>query len=125
MKKTHRTVEDFLPLSTPMYHILLALGARRMHGYAMMEAVETRSQGRISLLPGTLYNTLAKMLDVGLISEAHGAEYERKGGSRRHYQVTSLGREVAQAETARIQFLLSIAREEGLTGDSAAPDRAS
>ena len=74
MKKTHRTVEDFLPLSTPMYHILLTLGARRMHGYAMMEAVETRSQGRISLLPGTLYNTLAKMLDVGLISEANGAQ---------------------------------------------------
>ena len=48
-----------------------------------------------------------------------------QGGSRRHYQVTSLGREVAQAETARIQLLLSIAREEGLTDDSAAPDRAS
>lgn len=113
-----RTPQDHLPLNAPMYHILLALGTRSMHGYAMMEGVEARSNEEISLLPGTLYSTLARMVREGLVEETAGDDYERRGGTRRYYRATDLGREVARLETRRLETLLRLAREEGLASEA-------
>lgn len=110
---------DDAPLNPPVYHILLALGTRTMHGYAMMEAVEARSADRISLLPGTLYSTLAKMTAAGLVEPTAGPEYELQGGRRRYYRVTPLGREAAERETRRLELLVQMAHDVGLGSGAA------
>jgi len=96
------------------YQILLALGDRTLHGYAIMSAVEERSGASISLLPGTLYNTLARMVDEGLVAEVDGPEYTIRGGKRKYYRVTPLGRAAALAETRRLEVLLRMAEQSGL-----------
>ena len=55
---------DLLPLSTPVFHILLALGQESLHGYGIMQAIESKTGGAATVLPGTLYTTLNRMLDV-------------------------------------------------------------
>lgn len=106
---------DLLPLSPPVYHVLLALGDRAMHGYGIMEAFEVATGGRETLLAGTLYATLARMKQQGLVEEAEAPPGESSGGPRRrYYRVTDLGRRVARAESSRLQLLLDLARNRNL-----------
>lgn len=102
--------DSHLPLTATAYHVLLALGDRAMHGYAMMQAIEAKTEGRDRLLPGSLYATIARMVGEGLLEESEPPpEADRR---RRYYRVTSLGRSVARAESARLARLLEIARRE-------------
>jgi len=99
------------PLSPPVYHVLLALGGEVLHGYAIMQRFEELLEGADQLLPGTLYATLARMAESGLIEEARSPRGEESGGPpRRHYRVTARGRAVAQAETERMRRLVAVAR---------------
>lgn len=100
----------FLPLTGPEYHVLLALGDGALHGYAMMQALEEKTGGRESLLPGTLYATLARMVDRGLLEETDPPEPDADR-RRRYYRVTELGRAVGRAESVRLRRLLRVARE--------------
>lgn len=103
-------VERFLPLSTPVLHILLALGPDRLHGLGILEAIAAKSKGRAVILPGTLYVTLNRMVDDGLIVEAdrpEGADTRRK-----YYRTTGLGREVVAAEMKRMAVLMEVARQD-------------
>lgn len=109
-----RNPRDFLPLSGPALHILLALGGRALHGYAMMDAVESRVGPESPLLPGTLYSALARMEKQGLVKDADPENYEKRGGARRYYRATSLGRAVARAEMERLDALVEWARSDGL-----------
>ena len=70
-----------------------------------MQAVSEMTQGRETILPGTLYAALARMVDEGLVEmrEARG------GPTRRYYRRTSFGRAVARAESERLRALLDIA----------------
>ena len=107
-------IDDFLPLSTPVLHILLAIGSERMHGLGIIEAIAAKSDGRAAILPGTLYVTLNRMVDDGLIAEAdrpEGADARRK-----YYAVTDLGREVVAAEMERMSVLMQVARGEFAEG---------
>lgn len=100
--------QDFLPLSTPVLHILLALGSTRLHGLGIMEAIAEKSEGKAVILPGTLYVTLNRMVDDGLIAEAErpeGADTRRK-----YYAVSPLGRSVVAAEMERMALLMDVAR---------------
>lgn len=108
-----------LPLSPPVFHILLALGDRAMHGYAMMQAFEAKTGGTESILPGTLYATVARMLDAGLIEELEEPPADSTDRRRRYYRVTDYGREVARAESGRLARLLDVARGERLVSDVA------
>ena len=101
--------EDFLPLTTPEYHVLLALGDDALHGYAMMQALEEKTGGRDALLPGTLYATLARMVERGLLEPLAEPPDPEADGRRRYYRVTALGRAVARAESARLRRLLEVA----------------
>ena len=104
--------DDFLPLSTPVLHILLALGAERLHGLGIMETIAAKSEGRAEILPGTLDVTLNRMVDDGLI-----AETERPEGAdarRKYYAMTELGRAVVAAEMDRMTVLLDVARRDAL-----------
>lgn len=114
---TPRDPTSLLPLSTPVLHILLALGHERRHGYAIMQAIEEKTGGVATVLPGTLYTTLNRMLADGLVEEAPPAaddpDDERRG---RYYRMTDFGREVVAAESRRMAVLLDVARRERLAG---------
>ena len=103
--------ERFLPLTVPAYHVLLALGDRALHGYGMMQALEEKTGGRDALLPGTLYATVARLVDEGLLEELPEPP-EDADGRRRYYRVTALGRAVARAESGRLRRLLRLAERE-------------
>src|ERR1044071_3844321 len=80
------------PLSPPVYHVLLALGGGALHGYGIMQRFEQLLGGAEQILPGTLYATLARMVQQGLIEETRGPRGEESGGPpRRHYRVTARG----------------------------------
>ena len=105
--------EDFLPLSPPMYAVLITLGDGAMHGYGIIETFEQSTGQRGALLPGSLYNTIARMLKQSLLEEVPAPEVETDG-RKRYYRVTELGRAVARAESARLRTLLALADGGGL-----------
>lgn len=111
---TPRDPRAELPLSPPVFHVLLALGDRAMHGYAIMQAFETKTGGSESILPGTLYATIARMVQGGLIEELAEAPAGSTDARRRYYRVTAHGRHVARAESERLARLLEVARSERL-----------
>jgi DNA-binding PadR family transcriptional regulator len=123
--KRRRAPEEFLPLNPPRYHILVALGHETKHGYALMEELEERTGGRVTLLPGTLYTGMARLLADGLVEEVDGPEYAVRGGKRRFYRATDLGRAVARVESQRLASVLAVAREGGLLDTDAAEEGAS
>lgn len=113
-----RSAERQLPLSPPVYYVLLALGSDTLHGYAIMRSFDTLTGGGERLLPGTLYATLARMVETGLIEESDPPE---PGGDarRRHYRVTSFGRAVAAAESERLRRLLDVAEAQRIVSERA------
>jgi DNA-binding PadR family transcriptional regulator len=107
--------ESFLPLHRDTFHILVSLADRDRHGYAVMQDVLERTNGRLRLSPSSLYASIRRLLDRGLIEElderpdpAHDDE------RRRYYRLTRLGRDVAKAEARRLERLLGDARATGL-----------
>ena len=98
------------PLSPAMHHILLALLEGDLHGYAIMQSVETLSNGALRIGPGTLYGTLKRLLEQGLVAEtderpAANDDDER----RRYYRLTPSGREAVRQETTRLSRLVLFA----------------
>jgi DNA-binding PadR family transcriptional regulator len=110
---SRRDVADLLPLSTPVLHILLALGHDRMHGYGIMQAIEQKTGGAAKILPGTLYTTLNRMLADGLVGEASAPDDAPDDDRRRrYYRITPFGRDVVAAEAKRMSVLLDVARRD-------------
>ena len=99
----------FLPLKPVWFHILLTLSEQPTHGYAIRQAVETRTDGRIRLWPTTLYGSIGELEDAGLIDEWTPAQRD-DDVSRRFYRLTALGRRVLIAETGRLEDLVRLAR---------------
>jgi len=113
-------VAELLPLPPATFHILLALAQHDLHGYAIIQDVEARTDGRLRLSAGTLYRSIQRMLEQGLIVEtqerpAPDLDDER----RRYYRMTPLGEAAARAELGRIEGLVRLARKQGLTPERA------
>jgi len=107
--------EAFLPLSAPVLNILLALGSDRLHPYGIMQEIDRRTGGKAVILPGTLYTSIARMLDQGLIEDAPDRpEPEDDDARRRYYRLTELGRRVAAAEVDRMATLIRVAKDQNL-----------
>jgi DNA-binding PadR family transcriptional regulator len=107
--------EKLIPLSTAFFHILVALADRDRHGYSIMQDVASRTSGKIQLSPGTLYSSIRRMLEQGLIEElSESPDPESTDERRRYYRITRFGRRVAASEVARLHTLLSQARDTGL-----------
>ena len=119
MKRLTRDPAALLPLKPATFQILLALGdGESMHGYAIMQAISALTEGRESILPGTLYAALARMVDEGLVEEKAGHTADASGGPpRRYYRRTTFGRAVARAESERLRALLDVARAQKIVGD--------
>jgi DNA-binding PadR family transcriptional regulator len=104
-------VADFLPLTAAIHHILLALVDEERHGYGIMLEVTRLTSGGTKMGPGTLYGTLKRMVNSGLIEEAdQRPDPELDDERRRYYRITRLGQRVLRAETARVSVLLDAAR---------------
>lgn len=106
-----RAADQLLPLRPVVFHVLLSLADGERHGYAIVQDIIERSTGRIRLEPGNLYRHLKFMLDERLIEESERRPVPDKDDERRrYYRLTKLGRQVALAETARLEALAVDAR---------------
>jgi len=98
--------QDFLPLSESVFQIMLSLMGVDRHGYGIMKEVEARTEGRLSLPPGTLYGAIKRLKHQGLIAEvAERVDPELGDERRRYYTITGLGQGVIRAEAARVADL--------------------
>ncbi len=104
-------VDNFLPLPTAVFHILVALADRDSHGYSIMQDVGARTDGKVVLSAGTLYTAIRRMLEQGLIEELRESPDPDSGDERRrYYRLTQFGRDVAVAEARRLNSMLEHAR---------------
>ena len=107
--------EDLLPLTSAVFHILLALSDRERHGYAIMAEVVAQTHGQLRMGPGTLYGTIKRMLAAGLIEVADERPAAKEDDERRiYYRLTAAGRKVAAAESRRLSQLVRVATSKGL-----------
>jgi DNA-binding PadR family transcriptional regulator len=101
----------FLPLTEPVFFILLSLTPGPQYGYAIMKETVTLSEGRVSLSTSTLYSAIKRLLEQDLIARAPEASSVENGRERKAYRLTGLGRRVLEAETVRLHALLAAARQ--------------
>jgi DNA-binding PadR family transcriptional regulator len=113
-------IDELLPLPSATFHILLAVAAEDRHGYAIIQDVAMRTDGELKLSAGTLYRSIQRMLEQGLIGETRERPApEDDDERRRYYRITPLGTAVAKAEARRLAQLVRMARARGF-----APGRA-
>jgi DNA-binding PadR family transcriptional regulator len=107
--------EHLLPLPSAAFHILLSLAEEDRHGYAIIQDVAARTEGVLKLSAGTLYRSIQRMLEQGLVVETQERpDPELDDERRRYYRITPYGRAVAHAETSRLAQLLKLARARGI-----------
>jgi len=115
MRQSKRDAAELLPLTPAIFHILLTLCDGGKHGYAIMREVESRSAGGIRIGPGTLYRSIQKMLDDGLVKETvERPNTENHDERRRYYEMTDFGRAVAAAEAQRLAEIVREAQAKKL-----------
>ena len=103
------------PLPNAVFHILIALADRDRHGYSIMQDVASRTDGQVRLSAGTLYASIRRMLEQGLIEElAESPDPASTDERRRYYRITPQGRKAAIAEVERLNSLVRQARATGL-----------
>jgi DNA-binding PadR family transcriptional regulator len=109
---------DLLPLTPPVFHILLALADEERHGYGIMQDVARQTNDALLLGPGTLYGCVKRMLAAGLVEESdERPDLELDDERRRYYRMTALGRDTVRAEASRLAGAVSAAKAKlGLAG---------
>lgn len=112
--------ELLLPLPSATFHILMAVAAEDRHGYAIIQDVEHRTGGTLRLSAGTLYRSIQRMLEQGLLvetTERPAPEFDDE--RRRYYRITEFGAAVARAEARRLSDLVGMARASGFAPEGA------
>lgn len=105
-----------LPLTPAVFHILLALSTGERHGYAIMKQVEADSQGRVKMGPGTLYGSIKRMLEAGLIRESEKKIDPELDDERRiYYKITGIGQKALAAELERYRQVVAVAEQKHLS----------
>ena len=110
MAHTQADIDALLPLQTAAFHILLALSGGDAHGYGIIHDVSARTGGALRLSPGTLYRTIQRLLEDGLIEEPRRPAASHEDPRRRYYCITTFGMAVVCAETERLTKLVRIAK---------------
>ncbi len=109
------SIDALLPLQPAAFHILVALADEDRHGYAIIQEVAARTGGAVTLSAGTLYRSIQRLLEQGLIHETRERPApELDDERRRYYRITPLGKAAARAETRRLQRLVELARAHGI-----------
>jgi DNA-binding PadR family transcriptional regulator len=110
------------PLTPAVLHILLVLSTEDRHGYGIMKQVESDSRGRVRMGPGTLYGSLRRMTDAGLISESDKKIDPNLDDERRvYYGITALGQQTLAAELQRYRQVVAVAHERSLIPRATGP----
>jgi DNA-binding PadR family transcriptional regulator len=113
---------SLLPLSPHDFQVLLVLADGPRHAYGLAQAVEDAEEGGVRLELGSLYRILARLTTQGVIADdVEPCESSEKDARRRYYRLTPFGRRVAQAETARLQGVLAMARRRALAPGKTRP----
>ena len=113
-------VDALLPLPPATFHILVALADEDRHGYAIIQEVAARTGGEVQIGAGTLYRSVQRMLEQGLIVEKRQRPApELDDERRRYYRITPFGKAVARAEARRLAQMVRIARASGIAPDKA------
>jgi DNA-binding PadR family transcriptional regulator len=108
------TPDSFLPLPSATFHILMAVADEDRHGYGIIQDVSASTNGELKLSAGTLYRSIQRMLEQGLLIETRDRPApEDDDERRRYYRITPFGREVAKAEAQRLTQLVRLARKSG------------
>ena len=119
MNYTQADIDALLPLPPATFHILMAVADGDRHGYAIIQDIAARTGGEVRMSAGTLYRSIQRMQEQGLIVESRRRpDPEEDDERRRYYQITALGSAVARAEARRLTQLLKLARARGI-----APER--
>jgi len=109
------TSEDLLPLTPPVFHILLALAGEERHGYGIMQDVARQTNDALQLGPGTLYGCLKRMLAAGMVEESDARpDPALDDERRRYYRMTPLGRRLVRAEAQRLADAVTAAKARSL-----------
>jgi DNA-binding PadR family transcriptional regulator len=120
MTHTQSDVAALIPLPTATFHILMAVAQEDRHGYGIIQDVVRRTGGELRLSAGTLYRSIQRMLEQGLIVETdHRPAPELDDERRRYYRISAFGTAVARAETRRMAQLVRMARTQGLLPERA------
>lgn len=112
-------VRELLPLPPVTFHILLAVSGEDRHGYGIIQDVEARTGGALRLGAGTLYRSIARMVEQGLLAETSERRALDDDQRRRYYRITPFGRAVARAEMGRLTDLVRLAKASGLSPETA------
>lgn len=111
---------SLLPLPSATFHILMAVASEDRHGYAIIQDVELRTGGALRLSAGTLYRSIQRMLEQGLLVETNERPApELDDERRRYYRITPFGTSVARAEARRLNELVTMARASGFAPEKA------
>ena len=104
-----KRIDSFLPLRANWFHILLSLSGREQHGYGIMQEVLERTDGKTRLWPATLYGTIRRLIEEGLIEESDERPApENDDERRRYYRLTRDGQRVLEAEGERLEQLVEV-----------------
>lgn len=119
---THsKNPKNSLPLTPAVFHILLSLVDEDRHGYGIMKDVEFRTEGRVLLKPGTLYQAIKRLLEAGLIEAAdEKIDADLNDERRRYYHLSGLGQKVLSEEVLRLKRMIQLARTKHVLGASEA-----
>jgi DNA-binding PadR family transcriptional regulator len=112
--------DSFLPLPSATFHILMAVADEDRHGYGIIQDVAASTNGDLKLSAGTLYRSIQRMLEQGLLIETRDRPApEDDDERRRYYRITPFGRTVAKAEANRLTQLVRLARKSGFAAGKA------
>jgi DNA-binding PadR family transcriptional regulator len=110
-------IDELLPLTPTVFHILLALADQERHGYGIMQEVTAMTHNQVCMGPGTLYGSIKRMLKANLIEESdERPDPELDDERRRYYRLTDLGRRVLAAEAQRLSALINVAQAKRILG---------
>ena len=112
-------INNMLPLTPTVFHMLLALADGEKHGYGIMRAVEAETQGQMQIRTGSLYGSIRRMIEAGLIEEKRERpDPELDDERRRYYGLTDFGRRVLTAEAARIAQAMAAIERKQILGEA-------
>jgi len=100
------------PLTPAVFYIMLSLSLKERHGYDIMNQVESDSHGKIKMGPGTLYGSIKRMLEAGLITEVD----KSKDNRRKFYKLTQKGQKHLSAEIERYSEVVDLVNNRKLIG---------
>ena len=113
-------IAEFLPLPPATFHILIALADGDRHGYAIIQNIAVRTDNAVRVSAGTLYRSVQRMLEQGLVEEAQERPApDEDDERRRYYRLTEFGAAVARAEARRLSDLVKLAKASGFAPDIA------